>query len=424
VFFYASIGYKEDIPLYMFILQLAFAFSFCFFLYVSYRFELNINALLVLIFLASFVLSFVLRQCFWEFTGTPFGPAVDSYQYNDIAIHGINKNLRDFAGYISTHHGGLNVDDYGFPLILYITYNIAGNENGGLFITLVFNSVATTLSSYYLYKLLFLLGLNCSKARYFSAAWGFFPFLAITAATGLKENFFCLFIILCFYYEYRFKMKKKLMHLLLAFLCVGVCYLFRSAVSVMMIISFFVLLIANPKNGKRLLNMMFLSCFIAVILLNTIMTYLFGLSFEFILKVTYYRFRHMSGNIFLNWTVMIISAFIGPLSNFNRSVQYGIMHNSGLLYKTFISYPLWVGVWHIVRTYNVKYYAIITYIVMGVIMLILAGVSLDMRYQITFFPLMLPILAYALQKYKGRNKILNYSYIILSVGLIILYNHR
>jgi hypothetical protein len=63
---------------------------------------------------------------------------------------------------------------------------------------------------------------------------------------------------------------------------------------------------------------------------------------------------------------------------------------------------------------------------MGVIMFIVVGVSLDTRYQTTSFPLMLPIMAYALQAgiKKISSKMFYGSYMILSIGLIVLYNYR
>jgi hypothetical protein len=88
-----------------------------------------------------------------------------------------------------------------------------------------------------------------------------------------------------------------------------------------------------------------------------------------------------------------------------------------------ISLPLFAGIWHIVKSHNYRYYALMAYIGMGLIMLVLSGVSLDMRYQLTFYPIMLVVIAYAFQEWKIK-KLTYYFYALLSGGLIIVYNFR
>jgi hypothetical protein len=404
----------------MVILQIVFAVSFFFFLYCSYKFKISIGVILVTVFFSSLILSFILRQCFLELTHTPFGPAADSYGYNKIALNVMQKSFKEFQQYMLDHN--YSIDDYGFPIILYFVYSLSGNEQAALFIMLLFNTLAITLSTYYLYKLMLLFCIEHLYIRFFCAAWGFFPFLSVTSAVGLKENFFCVFIIASFYYMYKYKKHKKFLYFLLFLLFTFYCYLFRIAIPVMILLSFIILLLVKARNAKMVLNILFIGFFASIISLNILFTYIFPFSLEHVLAVASYRLSQSGSSSSTAWITQIISGLVGPFPNFNRAVAYGIIHNSGLLLKLIYSFSLWVGIWYVLKTLNYKYYALVAYIIMGMVMLILSGVSLDMRYQITFFPLMLPIIAYAFQQ--RIKKIFYYGYTVLSVVLIIAYNAR
>jgi hypothetical protein len=140
------------------------------------------------------------------------------------------------------------------------------------------------------------------------------------------------------------------------------------------------------------------------------------------LRITAGRLSRSSGGVLLKWFTLISSALIGPFPNFNQTADFGIIHNGGLLFKVLFSLPLLAGIGYIIKNFKYRSYALLVYCSIGMLMLVLSGVSLDMRYQITFFPLMLPFAAYAVQR--KLNSILYYCYIALSLGLIVVYNNR
>jgi hypothetical protein len=338
----------------------------------------------------------------------------------------MRRNINYFAQHLARYY--LNIDDYGFPFVLYFVYSIAGNETVALYLALAFNSGVIALSTYYLYKLLIILNIKLALSRFFSACWGFSPFLFVTAAVGLKENFFCLLILSSFYYMYRYKMKRDIYSLLLCLFTILCCIFFRYAIPVMLIISFAILLLVDWKNRKRVLIFLFMLLFAGSLALNIIFTYIFPVSLDFVLEVTQGRMRGTSGSAFFKWATLIISALIGPFPNFNRLNSYAILFNGGLLFKVLFSFPLWIGIWRIIKSFDYRYYPVVAYVGMGLIMVILSGVSLDMRYQITFFPVMLPMIVYGISNEVKRNllktKMLYGSYFFLSVFLIIIYNNR
>jgi hypothetical protein len=404
----------------MVVLQMVFAAFFFFFLYCSYGFKISMGVILIFVFFSSFILSFIFRKWLLELTHAPFGPGRDGYTYNRIAVNVMRKSFKEFLQYMFAHN--YMIDDYGFPIILYFVYSLAGNEQAALFIMLIVNALAITLSTYYLYKLLRLFCIKNSYIHFFCAVWGFFPYQSVTSSIGLKENVFCVFVIASFYYMYKYKQHKKFLYFLLCLFFIFCCYLFRLAIPVMILLSFILLLLVKAKNAKKVVIILVVGLVAGLFSLNILMTYFFSNPLGRVLAISNARFSEAGISGAGAWMSQIIAALIGPFPNFNRLKSFSMIHNSGSMLKVVYSFPFWVGIWYVLKTLNYKYYAIIAYAIMGMAMLILSGVALDIRYQITFFPIMLPIIAYACQQ--GINKISYYGYTILSVVLIIAYNTR
>jgi hypothetical protein len=428
LFFFGVVKYHEVITVYANVLQIVFATFFFFFLYYIPILKLNIKVVLLLVFLYSLVFSFVLRYCFIDFTSNIFGPAVsDSYFYHSFAMNVMRKDLDYFVMYLTSQYK--NIDDYGFPTILYIIYTIAGTEASALNLTLLFNTLAITLSTYFLYKLLILLRFQAGISCFLSACWGLFPFLFVIAAVGLKENFFCLFILLSFYYMYKYKKQRRISSLVLSFMGIICTYFFRIAIPFMIIISFVILIMANSKWRKNIFIVLFILLIAGTICMKILFSYIFPVSLESLLfRVIANRANGISNNLIISFAVLIATSLIGPFPNFSNAIQdggerYWIVYNSALLFKVIVSFYILVGIWRIIKTYNFRYYSILAYIGMGLLLLVLSGVALDMRYQITFYPIMIPIIAYAFKGRKISNLLYSF-YIIVSSGLVILYNIR
>jgi hypothetical protein len=421
LFFFIATGHYENNPVYMMVLQIIFAFAFFVVLYFSYTLRLNIWVVLFLVFLYSTILSFILRFSWSEFNGNPFGIGGDNLKYHALAIRTMRKDPSYFIKHLTNQYA--NIDDYGFPFILYIIYSIAGSENAGLFLALLVNAFVIALSTYYLYKILVFLNNRDNKSCFWAACWGFFPYLTASSAEQVKQNFFCLFVIASFYYMIKYKKYRRAPSLILCIVSIVCCYFFRMAIPVMIVISFIIFLFSNYENRKKVLFVLFAFLIAGLIFLNIIFLYIFPFSLAHILWVTGNRISHTGMNSSIMWLVLILSAFIGPFPNFNSNGMVEILYNSGILFKMLASFPLLVGTWHIIRSYNYRYYAIIAYIGMGIIMVFLSGVSLDLRYQITFYPLMLPVIAYTFRMQKINN-LVYYAYTIFLIPLIVLYNFR
>lgn len=77
----------------------------------------------------------------------------------------------------------------------------------------------------------------------------------------------------------------------------------------------------------------------------------------------------------------------------------------------------------IIRTYDYRKYPLLVYFLTSAMMLILSFVAFDMRYQITLFPLMMPLIAYAIQNVRLK-KGMFFMYCLFVIGLVFFYNAR
>jgi hypothetical protein len=196
----------------------------------------------------------------------------------------------------------------------------------------------------------------------------------------------------------------------------------------MIAISLFIQLASNKKNKKRIMVNLVICFIFGVIFLDFIITFLFSqflplgainlkMALNSKLNSIYY------GSILFRWAVQIATVLFGAFPSFSREVTFSIMYNSGLLFKGMLSFYLVLGIIKIIKNFRYEYYSIVIYVVMGIFFCTVWGVALNMRFQITFFPFMLPIMAYSLQKFRV-NRIAYYTHTILLSGLIIAYNAR
>jgi hypothetical protein len=218
------------------------------------------------------------------------------------------------------------------------------------------------------------------------------------------------------------KKDKGILSLSLTLVCMLCCWYFRVAIPPMLVIAFIVLLIVRYKNRREVLISLFICFFFGIFALGAVFTYIFPVSLEHIIWVTGNRISAKGSNLLFGWIVNIAGALVGPFPTFNRAANDALLVNVSLLFKLQISFALLIGIWRILKSYSHRYYALMVYVSLGVIMLILSGTSLDMRYQITFFPLMLVIIAYAFQK--KINKIFYNMYIAASFVMVLIFNSR
>jgi hypothetical protein len=419
IIFAAVYGYKEYIPTYMLVMQSLIAIAFFICLNLSLKI-ITIWQLLFVVLFYNIIFSVILRCLFWEYTGKPFADAVDCYFYDGLVLKYLNEEYFTFFTYGLSN---VDIDDFGFLHILYVVYYFIGDVDIARNVLLVLNSLCITYTSYLVYKFCLMLNIKMRTALVAGGGYGFFPFMVVTSAVGLKENFFCLFITLSFYLMYVYKDRKSIYILIITLLLIASTWLFRMAVSLMIFLSFCLFLFVNDRNKKMIFYLVVIGIILTPFILNFFLIVATGFSLDHILAVTEARGRGIEGNASMKWGIQILSSFLGPFPNFTRTAQYGIYHSAGLLLKSLMSLFFFCGLSAVWRRMDIKIYPVVLYLLMGGVMLVLAGVALDMRYHVTFFSLWIILGAYAWQ-YAKPKKITFFVYTIFIVFLILVYNLR
>jgi len=430
--FYAFSGYIEHIPAYLYTMQCVFAIIYFCFLYYIFDNTLNISVLLLVVFFNVLFAAFTLRYCYFVFEGNPYGPGYEynmSYDASKLSLHTESKSFGELLHILQHNAVWHSPDDWGLPVIFWLAFSIAKEEYISQCLLIVLMASAVTFTVYYLYKLMLEFNIKKNYALFFSAVYGLFPYTFIDVTMQGKNAVFCLFIVLSFYYMYRFKRKKRITTLIECLTCMFCSYFFRSITPMIMALSFLVLLMSNNKNRKTMILFILISFILGFLAMFSLFQVLFGYygrTFVSLLQRFNERQLEKFGSGHFGWFIQILAALFGPFPNFNRTEYFMIMTNSGILYKMILSLPLWVGVWRLIKNFNYKYYPIIVYILLNSVVIAMYGKTLELRYQMPYFPLMLPVIAYTIQNWKWKltYKIEAAGYPFFVLALIILYNMR
>lgn len=415
------IGFKEEIPQYMFILQLCIAMFFFSILYLCTRLESMRDIMFVLPFIFG-LLSFVLRYVFIEYTGDSYNNTnnCDAYTYEIFTLRGQGV---DYFTFLKVVLWKFDVDDMGYSTISYFAHSFSNEVTVGRILLLLLNVLAISISAVYIYKICQYVQIEKRLSMVFAAFYGCFPFFIVSSAMGLKENSFCFIIVAALYYMFKYQNSRRLVWLLWALLFVFLTFFFRKAVTLMLSLTFVPLICCNDNNKKKsiywgIAGVLFVGGILPTLILNFT-----GISMEHVSRVTEARLQGIGGSVIQQWMSQFLGAFLGPFPNFTRTVSYGILHNSGLLLKCIMGYFTYTGIYQVFKQLDYKLYPIVAYLLMGYMMLIMSGVALDMRYHVTFFPAVVILAANGMQYAPHSIKSLFVYYFVL-IGIIMFYNLR
>ena len=111
----------------------------------------KITGCLLGIILFQYIASVTLRYYYIQHFGNPLGyNPIDSWLYHSTGVAVQNYSLEEFFTYLKSN--SFNVDDWGFPLVVYFAYHILG-DNIGIDLLLLLNILVITISSFRLYQL-------------------------------------------------------------------------------------------------------------------------------------------------------------------------------------------------------------------------------------------------------------------------------
>lgn len=220
---------------------------------------------------------------------------------------------------------------------------------------------------------------------------------------------------------YKWKLKKKTGSFFLCLCFILSTMFFRSAICLMLLICMGVCAITTDSNRKKILTFLVICGISSPISANYILESFTGISIEQIMTVAHARNGAIGSGI-MDSLVQVFAALIGPFPNFFRLGQYALLFSGGILLKSILNIFLFIGVWKVIQNLNYRFYPLVLYSLFGIISVILAGVALDMRFVIPFFPSMILVSLYAIQGMRKTGFF--YFYLSFLVIITVFYNVR
>lgn len=397
------------------------------FSYLLIRLSLHKKTIWIPIFVFQVVSSILMRFFNFEMSGSWLGSeAVDAEFYRSLGNQTDSMNLSSFIQYMALND--MDIDDFGFPIIVYISNAIFGSF--GIHMLLLLNCVSILIGSIYLYKLS-LRFVDQYSAKVMALFWGMMPFSVYISAAGLKENFFALFVILSFYWLYQFYDCRNIRNFLLFFIFNLSVFLFRLAVGYMLFLSFlFYGILKWEIVRKRLYVILFITIMLGFFVfedLASIMMEQRGYEYDNVFSHSTEKLSDAGGSIAI--ITNLISGFIGPIPSFVSDDSFKIIYITRYSFSTFvkmfISFFYVYSVFIFVKFRIISLTPMIVFTLLNILMIEITFFTLHDRYHWPHLPLLFVLSMYGFEycrKFKVRKLYACYSYI--AVLLIVLFNFR
>ncbi len=312
-------------------------------------------------------------------------------------------------------------DDLGFFTVTYFFAKIYPSKYLVIYGVIALNGICLYVSMKFLYKLQMMLTDNHRMSLLTSVLYASSPFLIVTDMMGLKEIVFVSIIILGYYYIYKAMNERSYKYLFIALPFVFMCMFFRTAIFYMMLIAVILSFYSSQKYGKILMYIIIIVFIISSTILPYIMEKVIGVSFDFITSVADYRTaKGMKGQASYGRYVPLLAGLIGPFPNIDRSSLYAIMNSLPVYIKMTLSFSFILSLYSIVKKVDYRFIPMVFFIVFNIWMTIIAGVSLDLRYHITYLPFFFIITT----TFYKRRKLYDMLYLSITVLLVLVFSSR
>ena len=378
----------------------------------------------IYIFIYQLLCSFLMQYFNYEIYGDLYGfNPIDAEAYRSYAfLH--HKDFADFLFYLK-YKGNL-IDDYGYPLIIYFASVVTGKYY--IQSIVVLNAIVVAIGSQLLSKISSLF-VSKQYSILVGIIWGIMPFAVYTTAGGLKENFFVFFIILSFYFLYKYIQEKWWPQFLFCLLFASTIFLFRLALGYAMLLSIFSYFLFKSR---------FVQSHYKFILFTTLITILISFSYvaTYLIVQRGYDYDTMTGHAkekiggLVGTVTNYVAGFIGPIPNFvstsPEKLTYITRYSFTPYIKMMISFYFWYAIYYVIKNKKIEFFPIITFYIINTIMLLFTFFTLHDRYQWPHIPvfILLSIYGYMQTRHKVKIKRLYSWYVCLIVMIIIVFNFR
>lgn len=390
--------------------------------YISQK--ISKGGLIFVILLSHMFMSLILRYYYMEFWNDPLGPvAIDSYNYDS---DGIYYASYDFTYFINDFLEINGWDDLGFTFIIYSVYKSFSPEIG-IHLLVVLNSIAIAISCNYLYRISCqFVSAKCSM--FIIAIWGSLSFSIVTAANGLKENFFTSLIILAVYYLYKFIENKSFMNFVLFLLVSLATSFFRMAmfpVLVMALISIWIIKKIKPtvKSFFFIVSLIVLAICVGQYIMNFLIL-LRGFSDDTFseMALNQYGEHNLGGS--LSAVINVLFGFIGSTPSFistPEKISYITLFNYSVFVILIFSSLYIYGIFKaFIMQSNII--ALVAITIINSVMIIAMSFSFDFRYRFVSVPFILVIAAFGMENSSPKLLKLHKLYCVVLLLLVLLYN--
>lgn len=411
-------------------MQLAAIFLTFFFSFLYSNKSVTVTCLIIFFF--QLIAAFSLRYFFIEYFHNPLGykPA-DALYYHEIASRFSRFPLHDFTMFMDSLD--FMLDDRGMNYVSYFIYRIAGSPENGLKLAVLFNVCCITASSFFVFKLA-----NCfvivKHAQFAAFIWGTQLYSTYSAASGLKENFMVLFIIMSLYFIIRLYHEVNMKNVILALLCALVALLFRMALFYMLLASvLFMFAMKYPLLRRYIYILIALAIFFT--------WYFYQRTFDemAVLRrgadaMDYDTYQGLVENKMNNAgafasIVSYLSALIGPLPNLIASggkVNYITLFSFSSFCKSFYAFYFIYGIYQAIKDKRVDLITLLVFWFLDVFMLIITYFTLHDRYHWPHLAIVIILSVWGGSQWHTHrhNRLIHSAYMAIVFVIITIFNFR
>ena len=414
-------GYKEHVPAYMEVMRWVLMGIYIITINLSINKSISKSLFLSTVFVLFWILSVCIQTCYLNDTHLIFA-GVDAWQYIGYAVRYNSLGILDYWVEL-LRSGRFNIDDLGYGTLAYLAAKPFGdNVLATAHVLMLINSVAYVIGVTYFYKLCKLLFSEEWRVNAATGLWSGFSFLIVTNAVGLKEGAFTAIIIIGMYNIYRYKQTPSILRLIYAIISIALTYFFRYAICFMLVVALIIMVITTEQNKKAVLRLALLVILFSIPILTVLLPLIMNKSLDAVMATADARVGATGASSIQSFLFPILALFFGPFPNMDRTNQYGFMYGFALLFKDLLSPFFLSAVYLVVRRYVQTYFPVLAFVFCNMLMLIVSGVSADMRYHITYMPFFFMMLFVpGNRSFKGW---VYWVYVIAVMLIILMYSTR
>ena len=370
--------------------------------------------------LFQFICALILKSEFYLFAETIHGPSADDgILYFEYAQKGANMSAEAFKNYFYDTQWN-NIDDYGFLFYLRAIFMLFPGFMVP-FVLLFLNALFVAIGAVALLKTMLLFdSSNEENAEIATAIFSSFLFFVNSSAVGLKEDLFVPIICMSIYHMTSFYKERRLSDILWLFFWIALTVFFRLSITLILLLIFVIGLVSSESNKRMIAYGFIIAVIASPIIIDFILTRFLGLSLETVLQVANARYGQTDADSATKKIGDMIAAFVGPFPNYS-SPNDSIFYSYSSLMKMMLNLPVLMAVIHIFRNKVFDYYYLACFFVIGIMMTVVSGTGLDLRYHIPFFVSFIILLYYFMNNMEMSKKI-GLPYLACCIVLVVAYN--